>query len=230
MERLTAKQIKKIMYGVSLADGHIEERGRFQLYSKHLEYVEHIAKVLVQITGIKVNVRTRNDKRGYVGYTVETNTHPYLKTLREHVYGVRKELNQYTVSRIDELSLAHMYMCDGYTEHSKNRKTNKTQNIGWFCLEAFPKEELELLKDRLYSVWGVKSSLVKKPWGFGYRIRIGGENLQKFISLIQPHVLDCFKYKTILFYKGKEYVLDLPNAEQYIRFYECVEDIVRYSE
>lgn len=230
MERLTAKQIKKVVYGVSLTDGHLEERGRFQLYSKHRQYVEHVAETLKQITGVNVNVRVRNDKRSYVGYVVDTNTHPYFKNIRGHVYGVRKELNTYTVNRIDELCLAHMYMCDGYTEHSKNRKTNKVQNIGWFCLEAFPREELEILQRHLSQKWGIESSLVKKPWGFGFRMRIGGENLQKFISIIYPHLLDCFKYKSLLYYKGKEYVLDLPNAEQYIRFYESVEDIVRYSE
>lgn len=230
MERLTSKEIKKVMYGVCLSDGHIEPRGRFQLYSKHEEYARHVGRVLEQISGVNVNFRVRNDKRGYVGYTVDTNSHPYFRNIRDHIYDVRKELNNYNVSRLDEVALAHIYMCDGYTEHAKNRKTNKVQNIGWFCLEAFPKEELEILQKHLEDRWGIKTSLVKKPWGFGYRIRCGGENLQKLISVIFPYIIDCFKYKTILFYKGKEYVLDLPNAEQYIRFYECIEDIVRYSE
>ena len=120
-------------------------------------------------------------------------------------------------------------MCDGYTEHAKNRKTNKVQNIGWFCLEAFPREELLLLQTRLKDVWGIETSLVRKPWGFGYRLRCGGENLQKLVSVIYPFVLGCFAYKTHLFYKGKGYILDLPNAEQYTKVYSCVEDIVRHS-
>lgn len=229
MERLTAKQIKKIMYGVCLADAHIEPRGRFQLYSKNLEYADYVAGVLNQITGVDAHVRVKKDKRGYVGYIVSTNCHVYFKKLREKVYQGRKILTDYTVSRIDEEALAHIYMCDGYTEHAKNRKTNKVQNIGWLCLEAFPKEELEILQEKLRAQWGIESSLVKKPWGFGYRIRVGGENLQKLISIIHPFILNCFEYKTILFYKEKKYVLDLPNAGQYIRQYECVEDIVRHS-
>jgi len=229
MERLTASQIKKVVYGVCLSDGHIEPRGRLSLYSKHEEYVRHVGGVLEQISGAVVKFRVINDKRGYVGYNIDTHVHPYFKNIRGKIYNVRKELTPYTVSRIDEVALAHMYMCDGYTEHAKNRKTNKIQNIGWFCLEAFPDYELELLQKHLLETWGVGSSLVKKPWGFGYRIRVGGENLQKLISTIYPHTIDCFKYKTVLFYKGKEYVLDLPNAEQYTKFYSCVEDIVRHS-
>lgn len=230
MERLTAQQIKKVVYGVALTDAHIEPRGRFQLYSKHLQYAEHIAQVLNNITGVNASVSAKKDKRGYIGYVVNTNIHPYFKKVREHVYGVRKNLTPYNISRINELSLSHLYMCDGYTEHSKNRKANKIQNIGWLCLEAFPKNELELLQRHLLDTWSIQSSLIKKPWGFGYRVRIGGENLQKLMSIISPHILDCFKYKTILFYKGKEYVLDLPNAEQYVVIYSRIEDIVRHSE
>lgn len=229
MERLTAKQIKKIIYGVTLSDGHIDERGRFELYSKHEEYAKYVGQVLGQITGVSVTFKVKKDKRGYLGYRVYTKPHPYFKNMRKHIYNVRKELNTYNVSRIDEEALAHIYMCDGYTEHAKNRKTNKVQNIGWFCLEAFPREELLLLQTRLKDVWGIETSLVRKPWGFGYRLRCGGENLQKLVSVIYPFVLGCFAYKTHLFYKGKGYILDLPNAEQYTKVYSCVEDIVRHS-
>ena len=229
MERLTAKQIKKIVYGIALSDAHIDTKGRLQLYSKHPEYVEYVSSVLNQITGVKAKVRVRNDKRGYIGYVVDTNTHPYFKKIRKHTYENRKMLSSYNVSRLDAESLAHIYMCDGYTEHAKNRKMGKVQNKGWICLEAFPPEELELLISHL-SEMGIEARLSPRPWGYGYRIKMGGEGLQKFISTIYPYVLDCFKYKTDLFFKGEAYVLDLPSAEHYIHHYECIEDIVRHSE
>lgn len=94
-------------------------------------------------------------------------------------------------------------------------------------MESFPKEELELLQERLRH-FNVESTLVKKPWGFGYRIRIGGENLQRFISLVYPYILDCFLYKTVLFYKRKDTALVLSSAEHFIKEYNEVEDIVRY--
>lgn len=229
MELLTSKRIKKIVYGITISDAHIEQRGRLDFYSKHPEYTQYITSVLSQITNSGARFSIRKDKRGYVGYRCTTRIHPYFSSVRAQLYDGRKKLNNYVVSRIDEECLAHIYMCDGYTEHSKNRKTNKVQNIGWFCLEAFPKEELQLFQNKLKNSWGINSSLVKKSWGFGYRIRVGGENLQKLISVIYPHMLPCFEYKTTLFYKGNGYVLDLPNAEQYINYYECVEDIVRHS-
>jgi len=234
MKLLTAKEIKKILIGVMVSDGHIEIKGqRFDFYSKNKEYAEYISQVISQITGMSVKFSVKNNKRGYIGYRVSTKKHAYWKNLGDKFYTGkgRKELNKYIVDRIDAESLAHIWMCDGYLEHSKNRKTNKVQNIGWFCLEAFPEEELNIFREHLSTKFGIETSLIKKPWGFGYRIRVGGVWLQKLISTVYPYILDCFMYKTPLFYKSKESAnMDLPSAEQYIKTYECIEDIVRYSQ
>lgn len=232
MKRLTAKEIKKIVLGVTLSDGHIDTKNdRFDFYSKHREHAEYVAEVLKQISGMDVTFKVKNDKRGHIGYRVFTRKHPYWKNIKTPIYGVRKQLTDYSIARIDEEALSHIWMCDGYLEHAKNKKLNKIQNIGWLCLEAFPKEELMLLQDHLKDKWGVTSTLSKKPWGFGYRIRIGGGNLQKFISVVYPFTLNCFKYKTEIFYKKIESAdMSLPNAEHIIHLYEHCEDIVRHSE
>lgn len=232
MKRLTAKEIKKIVLGIVLTDGTLDSRrDRFDFYSKSQEYAEYVAAVLVQITGMHVTFKVVNDRRGYAGYRVWTRTHAYWGNIRKATYGVRKHLTTYNVSRLTEESLAHMWMCDGYLEHAKNRKTDKVQNVGWFCLEAFPKQELEIFQKHLRTEWDIESSLVKKPWGFGYRIRLGGRNLQKFISAVYPYIIDFFKYKTLIFYKKIESAdMSLSNAEHYIHTYECIEDIVRHSE
>lgn len=234
MKLFSAKEIKKIVIGIIVSDGHVDlAKQRFDLYTKNREYAEYVAQVIGQISGMQVAVQVKNDKRGYVGYRVFTRKHAYWKNLGEKFYSGkgRKELNKYVVDRIDAEALAHIWMCDGYLEHAKNRKLDKVQNVGWFCLESFPKEELQILQQRLDSEFGIDSSLIKKPWGFGYRIRIGGTGLQKFISLVYPYILDCFAYKTPLFYKTKESAdMNLPSAEQYIHIYECIDDIVRHSQ
>lgn len=231
MKSLKAYEIKKIVLGIVLSDGSIDKRGRFDFYSKREEYAKFVFEVLTNITGMHVNYHVVHDKRGYTGYRVSTRQHVYWSKMRDYVYKGRKTLNPYSVSRIDAKCLAQIWMCDGYLEHAKNRKIGKVQNIGWFCYEAFPEEELNLLIEHLYSTWGIKSSLVKKPWGFGYRVRVGGESLQKLISVIYPYILPCFSYKTPLFYKSKESAnMSLPSAEQYIFEYKCIEDIVRHSQ
>lgn len=229
---MEAKRIKKIMFGVLVSDGSLDKNTkRFDLYSKQPEYANYILNVMSNLTHTRFSSKEVFDKRfGVTGFRVWSTKSKYLAKM----YGIfypdngRKKMTPYIVNRLDEESFAHIWMCDGYLEHAKNRKTNKVQNIGWFCLESFPKEELELICKRLME-YGVDSSLVKKPWGYGYRIRIGGENLQRFISMVYPFILGCFKYKAILFYKRKETALQLPSAEHFIAEYNEVDDIVRYS-
>lgn len=227
MKSLTAREIKKKLMGVIATDGYIDiKNNRFEFYSKSKQLSDDISQTLACITGCHVNYKYDLKNKGH---RIWTRKHAYFKYMGDKFYSNRKELNSYVVNRLDQQSLAYMWMCDGYLEHSKNRKKNKIQNIGWFCLEAFPKEELELLQQKLLT-YGIQTSLVSKPWGFGYRIRIGGHNLQKFISLIYPHILSDFYYKTVLFYKGKEHVLNLPSAEHYVKYYNVVDDIVRHSQ
>ena len=230
---MKAKQIKKILFGVLLSDGSLDRNTqRFDLYSKQEEYAEYICTSLNNLTHNTFSLKETFDKRFNVkGYRVWSKQSRYLRTTYNIFYPNkgRKRLSKYIVSRLDEEALAHVWMCDGYLEHSKNRKKDTAQNVGWFCLESFPKEELEILQKHLLDKYSIGSSLVKKPWGFGYRIRIGGENLQRFVSLVYPYILPCFQYKTILFYKRKETALKLPSAEHFIKEYSGVDDIVRYS-
>lgn len=231
MKRLSSQEIKKIFYGVILSDGSIQNnKFRFDLYSKYEEYAKYISNVISQIHGVEINYSVKKDKRGYMGYRIFTKKHQYFKKIYSHVYNGRKELNHYNISRLNAQSLAHIWMCDGFLEHAKNRKKNIVQNTGWLCFEAYPENELNILRNHLKKEFNIESTLNKVPWGFGYRIRIGGKNLQKFISIIYPFILDCFKYKTPLFYKNIKRVdiYNLLNAEQYIFEYKCIEDIVRH--
>lgn len=231
---MEAKRIKKILYGILLSDGSLDRNSRrFDLYSKEREYAEYVQESLNNLTHTRFSLKERTDSRfknPVVGYRVWSTKSKYLSKEYERFYPKegRKVLTKYIASRLNEESLAHVWMCDGYLEYSKNRAKGKVQNIGWFCLESFPKEELELFQERL-RYYGIESTLVKKPWGFGYRIRIGGENLQRFISLVYPFILKCFQYKTVLFYKKKSTALELPSAEHYVKEYNVVDDIVRHS-
>ena len=229
---MEAKRIKKILFGVLLSDGSLDKTTqRFDLYSKQKEYAEYVHSVSSSLTHTRFSLKEVFDKRfGVTGFRVWSTKSKYLAKMYDIFYpnSGRKVVSKYICDRLDEESFAHIWMCDGYLEHAKNRKTNKVQNIGWFCLESFTKEELELICKRLFD-YGVETSLIKKPWGYGYRIRIGGESLQRFISIVYPFILDCFKYKAILFYKRKETALQLPSAEHFIVEYNEVDDIVRYS-
>ena len=237
MKRLTAKEIKKILLGTILSDGYLQETQggsvRFELFTKVKEHADYITNVLKQITGVFVNCKPKFDKRynKYIGYRIWTRTHPYFKNLHKQFYeDSKKVLNNYVISRLDSEALAHIWMCDGLLNRAKNRKTNKVQNVGEFCLESFDENELEDLHCHLYNKFGIDTTFKSVIWGKGFRLRIGGKGLQKFISLIYPYVLPSFHYKTWLFYKkdSKYADIELANAKQYLKEYSDVEDIVRY--
>lgn len=235
MKKLNSKEIKKALIGTVLTDGSCTGK-RFSIYLKNEELIDNINDVLSNISGIsKIHKKETIDNRfcpPAKGYRLWTTNHVYFEKLNKIFYeNGRKRINTYIVNRLDEIAFSYAWMCDGYLEHNKNRKANKIQNIGWFCLESFPKEELELIVNRL-KYFNVDSSISKENSGYGYRIKISGLNLQRFIDMIYPHVLNSFKYKTTLYYKSVDsrYVLpDLFNTEHIIKQYDNVEDIVRHS-
>ena len=223
MQKLNSSEIKQILLGVLLSDGYVDRSGRFQISQVKQEYATYVRDVMLQITGVTVWEQYKDG-----ALLVHSRTHPYFKSLKNLCYHDRKYLCHSTVKKITLLSLANMWMCDGYLEHPKNRVANKVQNIGWFCLESFPKEELTILIDHIHRRYGCLFRLAKKPWGFGYRLKISGLHLQRFISLIYQHILPCFEYKTWLYYKSAQYVdMTLPSAEQYSSQYSNVEEIVQ---
>ena len=235
MKKLNSKEIKKALIGTILTDGSCTGK-RFSIYLKNEELIDNLYETLKNISGIhkihkKQIVDTRFSKPSK-GYKLWTTNHVYFEKLNKIFYeNGRKRINRYIADRLDEISFSYMWMCDGYLEHQKNRKENKIQNKGWFCLESFPKEELELIVNRL-AYYNIDSVILKENSGYGYRIKISGLALQKFIDMIYPYVLPSFYYKTTLYYKSvdSKYVLsDLFNTEHIIRSYNNVEDIVRHS-
>jgi len=233
MKRISSKQIKKIVFGIMLSDGYIDRNGRLDLYNKNEEYILFVKDVLEQITLVKCHIYEKYDARFDVyGYRLTTNVTPYFKKIRKIFYdenGV-KRITKYIVDRLDFESLAHAWMCDGYMYHAMNRKENKVQNLGYFCLEGFPPEELSLFIKRL-SKLSIESRLEKVDWGFGFRPKISSLFLQVFIDNIFQYVIPCFKYKTLLYYKSNKYLdSNLQSAEQYVIYYDNIEDIVRHSQ
>lgn len=231
---LNSREIKKIVLGLVLSDASIDKNNRFDFYSKSKEYAQFVCFVLGNITGANPKMYKVKDYRfNTYGYRVYTKKHVYFAKMRDKIYAERKFLSKYTVSRIEEIALSQIWISDGYLERNKNRKKNKIQNIGWICLDAFPEDELKLLQYRLKERFGINSRVVKSTsaGGFGFRIKISGKDLQKFISLVYPYILESYKYKTYLFYKtlNPNYVdLSLPNAKRFIKEYDNIEDIVRY--
>lgn len=222
MQNLTAKEIKKVLYGVVLSIGEVDvHKQKFELFVNSKEYAEYIHNVLTNITGIKSNIKLKMNG----GYKVITKPHSYMKNLGDKCYNGIKTLTHYNVSRLNAESLAHMWMLSGDIHLNIDRSRNTCQNIGYLNLSKYPQSEIQILIDSLDNKFDIKTKF------HSGKVKFTGENLLRFIDLIQPYILNCFKYKTYCYYKtDKSYAeLNLSSAKQFIRIYNDIDDIVRYS-
>ena len=235
MNKLTSKTIKKTILGVLISDGHLSKTpksSRFDFYNKQKEYSEYIFKVLNNITNSGVILNEKNDKRfNTKGYRVFTKTHRYFDKLYSLFYkNSEKILSVEILKKLDEEALSHIWMCDGMLHFNWKKQRNDVQIHGYFCLESFSKKELEDFIKMLKIKFDIEASLLKVIWGKGWRVKLGGKNLRKFISIIYPYVLNCFKYKCQLYYKNSDILKELSNTEQFVTVYKNlseIEDIVR---
>lgn len=235
MNELNSKTIKKILLGVILSDGCLNKTpnsARFDFYNKQKSYSEYIYNVVNNISNSGVLIKKKFDKRFNTnGYRVFTKTHRYFDKLYNLFYNNNKKVIRINIlKKLNEQSLAHIWMCDGMLHFKWNKKSNSVQINGYFCLECFSKEELENFIKMLNIKFNIQACLIKVKWGNGWRVKVGGENLRKFISIIYPYVLDCFKYKCQLYYKNVDILKELFNTEQFVTIYKDlseIEDIVR---
>ena len=124
-------------------------------------------------------------KRGYSGriaYRFYTKQNPELTKLLEEFYDDGRKTIPHSIE-LDELSLAVWFMDDG----SKTQKGDVYLNTQQFSM----KDQRFLL--HLLRKLGIRARLNKdKKY---YRIRILKESIPKFVSIIEPYMINSMKYK-----------------------------------
>ena len=235
----TSSEIKQAVLGLLLSDGSLDVRDRFSVCSKYSEFRNHIGSLFNQFPNNdkKIWYNDYFDKRFDVyTYKVMATYPAYFAKFRNWCYPTgAKELTATVSNKIDARALAYIWMGDGYLTHAKNRKKDKIQNVGWFCLESFEEKQLIYFCDCMNEKYGLSLKTVITNNGRGRvpRIKTSGIGLQKLISLMYPYITNTFRYKTKLFYKTERYFDgSLPSAEHIFVKYSSIqeyEDIVRYS-
>jgi hypothetical protein len=226
---LTSSEIKQSILGLLLSDGYLDKSKRFAVSSKNIDFRNHCASLFASFPNSekKVWLHSYFDKRFETTTHIMVASYPaYFEKFKEWVYpNGKKELLKIAVDKIDARSLAYMWMGDGYLRHAINKKANKLQNVGWLCLEAFEKLQLEYFCNVMNEKYQVDFRLSPVIWGKGYRVKISGMGLQRFISLVYPYITPTFMYKTKLFYRSLKYCdYSLPSAEHYLVWYQDLQD------
>lgn len=192
--KLTHEQ-EQFILGSLLGDSSLcysSNRNRYDFNTGHClaqkEYVFHIAKLL------NTNVRSYiKDKNSYSYGKEFFITSYYNRYELEKIYNLcfvsgKKTVTKEWADKLSPLAIAYWYMDDG-SSHKKNNNVNVN-----FSTLSFTREECEILQNRLLE-FNIETRLHKHSDGYGTTISVRQNSVNRFMDLVEPYIIDCFKYK-----------------------------------
>ncbi len=185
------KKQRDIILGTLLGDGWIEKQGsiRFKQCLKHKEYIFWLYGELKNLCRSSPTQR-RDNKQWYF----QTRSNDETRFYRSIFYrGVKKRVPKNIGKLIKSaLSLAIWFMDDGTIDWRE-----KSHYAFRLTTNCFSMSDNRLLIEMLKKRFGVKTTLqTTLIRGKRYpRIYIGKDGRGKFANLIEPFVLNCFRYK-----------------------------------
>lgn len=185
-----------IIIGTILGDSYIQlsQSGKTHLQIKHAdrykEYVFWLYEKLKDLFPTSVPRQRKDNLQWYVNSSFSGELNELHKLF--YVNG-RKTIPDNTKELLTSpISLAVWFMDDGTLDYRV-----KDHRAFHLCTNCFTKTETRRLIDALYSNFRIIASLhYTLCRGKRHcRIYIGAKGRDRFIELISPHILDCFKYK-----------------------------------
>lgn len=145
--------------------------------------------------------KSRHSDKMLISYRFFTKANSDVENIVEKFYkNNKREVSEDILKHLSPFSVAVWYMDDGYASWSYASRCKSGHNIKpefKFCTDSFSKESCGLIVDWFKKRWGISCRLRERKRQnksvIGYRILI--EDNQKFIDLIEPHILPFFKYK-----------------------------------
>ena len=192
---MTERQ-RDIIIGTVLGDSYIpfSKSGKTHIEikqaDKYKEYVFWLHDNLKDLFPKSIPRQRKDNNQWYV-----TSSFSYeLNELHKLFYNEGRKTIPENIEKllISPLSLAVWFMDDGTLDYRV-----KDHCAFHFCTNCFTKEETQRLIDVLYSNFGIITSMhYTLCRGKRHaRIYIGAKGRERFIKLISPYILDCFKYK-----------------------------------
>ena len=199
---MNLENLEQFTRGSVLGDGHIEKKvGRltFGHCTKQLDYLIWKQSFLKQykISGKITKCISISDRYltgECISYHMKSKRHPIFENLRNLYYKEVKTLNKEDFIKLNEFGLAIWYMDDGNIWNRKKRSSCITINT-----HSFLKEDILFMISFLKEKWDILSTLNNTD----NTIRISVKSCQNFINLIKPYIVECMKYKMVLYKLGE---------------------------
>ena len=151
-----------------------------------MEFKEHVTP-----RGIVCNpvIDWRSEKKTYA-YDFYTHANSDIEKYISMFYDDNKKIvSKKILDQLDELSLAVWYMDDGKSYVKDGYISSMT-----ICTDSFSVSECELIVEWMMSQWNI-NAYIKMSKGKHPRIKIRSDNISRFISIIESHVIPSMKYK-----------------------------------
>lgn len=199
----------QIIIGSLLGDASLNKTGvnpriHFSQCLAQVEYIQWKYENLKNLTtGSGVwQVMSGVDKR-YPQLRFQTKNHVIFNRYRKLFYpNGKKEVNKRILGQLEPLGLAVWYMDDGNKILHKYTKKDSSQGIKSreICIntQCFTPEEHELMIAYFNKQYGIECKMYKNKGS--YRLVMNAQNANKFITMIEPYILDSMKYKIDLQY------------------------------
>ncbi|MCL1468830.1 hypothetical protein [Argonema galeatum] len=155
------------------------------------EYLEYKSQIIQSMFGYELKVRSF-DNNGYPGVELVTRNHARLRSLYPVIYkNGKKQFTQKGLKILTPLGIALWYLDDGSLSYKRREGKihGRELTLNTYCSEA----EAQLVKIYFEEQWDIHWTVVpNKSW---WRLRMGAKEGRKLISLIDPFVTDCMRYK-----------------------------------
>lgn len=222
---MTTKYLTKIVAASLLGDGCVSIFPEYKnaVYRQpkridHRDYIEWYGDKLSTLTRVRYNeFDPKSQFNGQKQVMLTTLSHPFYTTFRERMYpNGHKVVDPHYLTLLDWEFLAIWFQEDGSTGYYRH-KNGSTYVNAVLCSQSFSYGDnhclRQALKERLDLDWSVSSD--RSGGTQKWYLKLRSRDIEKFMSGIEPYILDSFKYK-ICHVAGSRLVRD--------------EDIVRAAE
>ena len=205
--KMSSSEVKGFFTGIILGDGFIDSgvtKRSLRIKSINIDFIDFIKTKVAEATPFKYFVKSFPaiaPRKAYKEFVIKAN--PYFAKKYPHFYGDTRNrvVSKQALTWLNPIGLACWFQSDGYVTLVGKTKGKIVDRRVEFSTDRYTKQTVLNLIDMLYSLFGIKSSIVTR--GGVYRIRIKCESYELFFNTIKPHMVKSFYYKMNLAYSNK---------------------------
>lgn len=201
--------LTKIVAASLLGDGHVSipPDGSINAHyilsqiSEHKDYVDFIAAKLSKVTNVRIQTSqpkvTDTMKAPKEQLRLITRVHPFYTKFRNRMYpNGHKVIDPHYLTLIDFEFLAILYQEDGTIVQTTHKKGYQRKEA-FICTLSFSYADNMLLSKAIYEKTGIITSVHKhhSKGKIYYKLYLSSKTLDKFMSGIEPYIVDTFRYK-----------------------------------